>query len=84
MKYPKSHYRKIALPVGYVWGGFDNNRHFFVREIKNPNEQISGTEWKLGGRFYETLECTDECLENGNAEWMARHGYTFPSTEDHP
>lgn len=64
MLHNKAYYRKFKCN-GYEWGGaYDYpESHFFVKELP-------------GYKFLE-LKCTEDCLSNGNFEFMANHELTF-------
>ena len=57
---PKDYYRKIA-PPGWVWvgGGDYDYTHIFQTG-----------DYKTG---FKVLECSEDCLTNGNLEFMAQH-----------
>lgn len=63
MKHSKDYYRNKGKELGLTWGGFDDGIHFFQ----------SG-DYKIG---FKPMECTEECLENGNAEFMVKHDLTL-------
>jgi hypothetical protein len=70
MKHSKQHYRDIKSN-GYEWFGFIDGLHHFTKE---HGGFIDG---KFIPKTYSELICSEECLENGNFEFMAKHGFTY-------
>ena len=84
MKHPKSYYRDLEFH-GYVWGGWDpdEKRHFFIRTVPEKKEQISPDTWRITPRTYLELLCTDEQIENGTAERLAKNNLSYPNHRKH-
>lgn len=63
MKHNKDHYRNKGKELGMSWGGCDEGVHFF--QSGNYKDK------------FKVMYCTEECLENGNAEYMVKHDLTL-------
>jgi len=64
MKHSKDYYRKSA-PAGWQWVGTGDYPFTHI---------YSSGDYKTG---FKELNCTEDCITNGNLEFMAKHGLTM-------
>ena len=60
MKHPKQYYRGLNFS-GFRWFCYESGWHLFSKKV---------------GEKYAQMKCTEQDIEDGNAEEMAREGLT--------
>lgn len=63
MKQPKAYYQSLSFN-GFKWSGYWNGLHHFIKDAANY-------------KGYETIECKEEMLTNGDMEFMAKNGLSY-------
>ncbi len=63
-------------PEGFVYGGYDNGKFIYQKEIKGHTEWASEKHGILRETKYEVIEVLQEDLTKKNLSLMANYGLT--------